>query len=89
MMPLVIAGLAGMWIGGRDAPRTKLQKMRLLGPRTGLQYDAEVVPHLEVVILYAQDGTMAMFQKAEKGFSFLRATGSPETVGLMKQDLEP
>jgi hypothetical protein len=88
MIPLVIAGIAGMFFAGRNAPRTMLQKMTLLGPRTGLVYDAEVVPRLEIAIIYAKDGTMAMFQKGEKGFSFLRAVGNPEVVSLMKQDLE-
>ena len=89
MIPLVIAGLAGMFFAGRNAPRTMLQKMKLLGPRSGLCYDAELVPRLDVVIIYAEDGTMAMFQKAENGFSFLRATGNPQIVELMKKDIEP
>jgi hypothetical protein len=91
MMTHIAAAIAGAVIAGRNAPRTKLQKMQVLGTRTGAVYDVDLVPNMGVVIIHSNDGSSAVFQKnapPKQGFSFLRGTGSPASIAGMKQDLE-
>lgn len=91
MIPYVVAAIAGAFFVNRNAPKTKLQKMKVLGTRTGNTYDVDLVPNLGVVIIHAQDGSSAVFQKnppPRQGFTFLRGTGNPQLVAAMKQDLE-
>jgi hypothetical protein len=90
MFPYVIAGIAGMYVAGRNAPRTKFQKMKCLGPRTGLVYDVELIPLVGIVIVHAVDGTVGVFQQNDKGrFLWLRGHGTPDTAKGMRLDLEP
>lgn len=90
MVPYLIAGVAGMYIAGRNAPKTKLQKLQCFGPRTGAVYDVETIPGLGVVIVHAKNGTVGLFQQNEaKRFTWLRGIGNETTAKGMRLDLEP
>jgi hypothetical protein len=91
MTYLAAAAIAGAYLAQRNAPKTKLQKMQILGPRTGMVYVVDLVPNLGIVIIHAPDGSHAVFQKNQPpkpGFTFVRGVGSGEVVNGMKQDLE-
>jgi hypothetical protein len=90
MIPYLIAGIAGMYVAGRNAPKTKLQQLQCMGPRSGNLYSVEIVPKLGIVLVHAKDGTVGVFQQNEKGlFTWLRGNGSKETAEVMRRDLEP
>lgn len=91
MMTYLAAAIAGAYLAQRNAPKTKMQKMQILGPRTGAIYQIDLVPHLGVVIIHSQDGSFAVFQKNPPpalGFTFIRGTGNGAAVDGMKKDLE-
>ena len=91
MMTYLAAAIAGAYLAHRNAPRTKMQKMQILGPRTGAVYNVDLVPHLGVVIIHAQDGSFAVFQKNPPpalGFVYVRGTGHAASIEGMKKDLE-
>lgn len=91
MIPYVVAAAVGALLVSRNSPKTKLQKMKTMGPRSGLTYDVDLVPGLGVVILHSPDGTArAVFQKnppPKPGFTFVQGAGRPEIIEAMKQDL--
>lgn len=91
MIPYIAAAtIAGMFVAGRNNPKTKFQKMKCLGPRTGAVYDVELVPKVGIVLVHATDGTVGVFQQDDKGrFVWLRGNGVVETAKGMRLDLEP
>jgi len=90
MLVPIAAAVAGMYFAGRNAPKTKFQKMKCLGPRTGAIYDVELVPKVGIVLVHAVDGTVGVFQQNDKGrFMWLRGNGSVDTAKGMRLDLEP
>jgi hypothetical protein len=91
VIPYVIAGVAGMFFAGRNAPKTKLEQLQCMGPRTGNVYSVEIVPKLGVAIVHAKDGTVGVFQQdnATRRFTWLKGHGNPEMAKAMRLDLEP
>jgi hypothetical protein len=88
MLPYVIAGIIGAGLMGRTKSKSTIKKMALLGPRSGITYEAENVDGLGLYIVHAPDGSRGVFVQGEEGFTFSRGMGSPETIAAMRDDLE-
>jgi hypothetical protein len=92
MLPLTVAAaIAGAVIAGRSGPKTRFQKLKCLGPHSGMVYEVDFVPSLGVAIVHALDGTMGLFQQNQPpkgGFSFVRGQGTERVVEAMRRDLE-
>ncbi len=84
---LLIAGV-GAWFAGRSAPRTKVEKGKSYGPKTGVQWDTEWFPELGVLVV-EKNGTKAVFRRAATGLVFERATGDARMVAVIRKDFEP
>lgn len=89
-VPYLIAGAVGALIAGRNSPRAQIQKMKAFGPKTGIVYDVDLVPHLGIVIIHGP-GASGVFQQhapPKMGFMFVRGRGTPEAIEAMKKDIE-
>ena len=88
MFPYVVAGVVGAILMGRTKPKTSFAKLKLLGPHSGLQYEAEDFPDFRVVVLHAPDGSVCSFQKGADGrWSVLKGRGNEQTLQRMIADL--
>ena len=91
MFPLVAAAVVGAVLAHRNGPKTRFQKLRCLGPHSGLVYEVDFVPPLGCAIVHAPDGSSAVFQQnmpPKGGFSFVRGRGTERIVESMKRDLQ-
>jgi hypothetical protein len=92
MLPVTVAAaIIGAVIAGRSGPKTRFQKLKCLGPHSGMVYEVDFVPSLGVAIVHAMDGTSAVFQQNQPpkgGFSFIRGQGVERVVDAMRKDLE-
>lgn len=91
MFPLVAAAVVGAVLAHRNGPKTRFQKLRCLGPHSGLVYEVDFVPTLGCAIVHAPDGSSAVFQQnmpPKGGFSFVRGRGTERIVESMKRDLQ-
>lgn len=88
MLPYLVAGAIGaIWASSRG-PNASYKKARILGPKTGISYEADEFK-AGVVLVKAKDGTTCVFTKKqppEHGFVFQRGEGNPAVIRIIKSD---
>jgi len=88
---LAIAGF-GFVVASKAKPKTTLNKMVVLGPRSGETWDAEVFPDAGLVVVMSRRGdkTVASFTKdaATKRYTFKQSKGLPTLIAMMREDFE-
>lgn len=83
---LLIAGV-GAWLASRGKPQTRVEKNKVYGPKTGVQWDGEWFPELQCLSL-SKNGAKAVFRKTPEGLRFESGSGNPRIVELMRKDIE-
>jgi len=92
IIPVVVAAVAGVFIAGRQAPRTRCERKVVLGPRTGRTYEVEEFPEAGFLVVRAPDA-YGVFQHAapknpgEPRFSWRGGKGPNESLHGMCLDL--
>jgi hypothetical protein len=94
---LAAAALIGAAVAyGFRPTKTKVNKLSLLGPKTGATYQVEDFVDAGFVIIKAADGSTAVFQRAgaspimatgSKGFVWQHGKGRPETLRAIYLDV--
>jgi hypothetical protein len=82
----VIAGLA-WWYGASGRPKTKVEKSKLLGPRSGQTWEAETIPDLGVVIVHGKLSKVA-FRRTPAGMIAAKTAGHPQEIALILKDFD-
>ena len=88
---LALAGF-GFVVASKAKPKTTLNKMVVLGPRSGETWDAEVFPDAGLVVVMSRRGdhTVASFVKDQttKRFVYKQSKGLPLLIAMMREDFE-
>ncbi len=96
---LALAGF-GFVVASKAKPKTTLNKMVVLGPRSGETWDAEVFPDAGLVVVMSRRGdkTVASFVKVPAdpsgsprrtaGYVFKQSKGLPLLIAMMREDFE-
>lgn len=89
---LALAGF-GFVVSAKSKPKTTLNKLTVLGPRSGETWDAELFPDAGLVVVHSRaprQGTVAAFHKdpATKRFVFRQSRGNPTLIAMMRDDFE-
>lgn len=88
---LALAGF-GFVVAAKSKPKTTLNKMVVLGPRSGETWDAEVFPDAGLVVVMSRRGdhSAASFVKnAEtKRYVFKQGKGNATLIAMMREDFE-
>lgn len=86
---LAIAGL-GWLLGNRGKPALRVEKSKSYGVKTGITWDVERYPELEVMVVSAR-GTKAAFRyhSDKGGLTLLKSSGDPRIVTLIQKDFLP
>lgn len=94
MWPYIIAAAVGGAIAWSTQPKTGVRKRLMIGGRTGTEYSSEEFSDVGVLVLHANDGTVASFESIRKHpnstakkYKFLRGLGSKKTMRGMALDL--
>jgi hypothetical protein len=89
---LALAGF-GFVVSAKSKPKTSVNKLTVLGPRSGEMWDAELFPDAGLVVVHSRaprTGTVAAFNKdpQTKRFVFRQGKGSETLLGMMRDDFE-
>ena len=85
---LAIAGL-GWFLGNRGKPALKVEQFKSYGPKTGVTWDVERYPDLEVMVVSAR-GTRVAFRYGTAGTTTpIKSSGDPRIVTLIQKDFLP
>ena len=88
---LALAGF-GFVVAAKSKPKTSLNKMVVLGPRSGETWDAEVFPDAGLVVVMSRRGdkTVASFTKdtATKRYVYKQSKGNATLISMMREDFE-
>lgn len=93
MYTLVASALVGAILATRGRPKTRCIKKSLLGPKTGATYALEDFPDAGFILVIAQDGSRAVFQRRAaspsggEGFAWQHGRGRPETLRAIYTDV--
>ena len=82
----VIAGLAWWW-GASGRPKTKVEKTKLLGPKSGMTWEAETIPDLNVVIVHGKASKVA-FRRTPAGMIAAKSAGHPQEIAIILKDFD-
>lgn len=92
MWMLVGALGLGLVMMGKSKPKTSVNKLAVLGPRSGETWDAELFPDASLVVVHSRrgDGTVASFfrDKETKRMTFRQGRGSATLIAMMREDFE-
>jgi hypothetical protein len=93
MWPLAGLALFGLFVAGKAKPKTAVNKLAVLGPRSGETWDAELFPEAGLVVVHSRaprTGTVAAFNKdpATKRFVFRQGKGNETLLAMMRDDFE-
>jgi hypothetical protein len=88
MIPLILSAVAGMWVAGRNRPATQVRKREIIGPRTGIVYQADDMSGSGVVILTVPgEGKATLLKRSQSpGFVIHMVSGSAKLVSAIKED---
>lgn len=81
----------GLTLAAKSRPKTVLNKLAVLGPRSGETWDAELFADAGLVVVHSRrDSTVAAFHKdsATKRYTFKQGKGSPTLIAMMREDFE-
>lgn len=89
---LALAGF-GFIVASKAKPKTTLNRMVVLGPRSGETWDAEVFPDAGLVVVMSRrqgDKTVASFSRdtTTKRYVFKQGKGSATLIAMMRDDFE-
>lgn len=83
---LVIGAIGALWANSR-APSTKVEKSKAYGPKTGIQWDTELLPELGVLVVH-KAGARVVFERRPEGLKAVKAGGDPKIVALIRKDFD-
>ena len=92
MLPYLAAALVGGILVQRRRPAVSHEKKTALGPRSGVTYKIDDFSTAGLVLVQAPDGSVASFARAippKSGFEFIRGTGNPKVLDIIKKDFLP
>jgi hypothetical protein len=92
MLPYLAAMVVGGILVQRRRPSVSHVKKTALGPRSGITYLVDDFASAGLVLVKAPDGSVASFARQtppQKGFEFVRGTGNPRVIDLIKKDFLP
>ena len=85
---LVLIGI-GALIASSRAPRAQCRKLTVLGPRSGLSYQAEHYPESGFVIAFGPGEARVTFEKQNDGsYRYVRGIGRADVISLIRSDFE-
>lgn len=87
---LALAGF-GFVVASKAKPKTAMQKLTVLGPRSGETWDAEWFADAGLVVVHSKrDKTLATFNKNKetKRFVFSQGKGNQNLIAMMREDFE-
>jgi hypothetical protein len=91
MWPWLLAAV-GLTLAAKGRTKTVVNKLAILGPRSGETWDAELFPQASMVVVHSRrgDGAVASFIKdpVTKRFTFKEGRGSSALVAMMRDDFE-
>lgn len=87
-----LLAVVGLSLAAKSRPKTALNKLSVLGPRSGEVWDAELFADAGLVVVHSRRGdqTVAAFTKdpATKRFVFKQGKGSATLIAMMREDFE-
>lgn len=87
MWTYLIAGVVGALYATRKKPVTKVIKHECFGSRSGTKYLVEEIPETGVVVVRANDGSVAVMRRTvANSFALDRGRGNPNTIRLIESD---
>lgn len=90
MIKTAIGGaLVGALLMSRVVPKTKCEKKKLLGPKSGATYSVEDFVDTGFVVVKAEDGAMGIFSKKKDGpgYDWHQGRGRPSTLAQIYEDM--
>lgn len=86
----VVAAVVGALVMGSTKPRTKYDKTRSIGSRSGIDYEVEDFKGAGFVVVRAPDGSEGVFSRrqGQAGFDWSRGRGNGATLKLMRADFD-
>jgi hypothetical protein len=85
MIPYLVAGVIGAYLANRRAPASKVNKLKCIGPVTGLTYEVEELPEADSIIVRI-NRTCVSLRKTKDGYRLLKATGDTTDIQSIRQD---
>ena len=92
MLPYLAAMVVGGILVQRRRPSVAHSKKTAIGPRSGITYQVDDFTSAGMVLVKAPDGTVVSFARMtppKTGFEFVRGTGNPRVIELVKKDFLP
>ncbi len=85
----------GLTLAAKSRTKTSVNKLAVLGPRSGETWDAELFPDAGLVVVHSRrgDGAVAAFTKnpdanSKQKYVFKQGRGSPTLIAMMRDDFE-
>jgi hypothetical protein len=88
MIPYLIAGCVGALLVNNTKPKTRVNKLKCIGPRTGTLYLVEELPQAGLLIVHYAGATGTFERRGTTGLHIIRGLGHPAALKLMKKDFE-
>jgi len=85
MIPYLVAGIVGAYLANRRTPAAKVNKMKCIGPVTGLTYEVEEFPEANSIIVRLNRSCVSLC-KTSDGFRLLKADGDSTDIQSIKKD---
>lgn len=74
---------------GKTKPTTRFRKYSVVGPKTGLTYEAEDIPEAGVLVVRGPGASAAFLRKEGGGFVFYNGAGNPDVMRRIVMDVAP
>ncbi len=91
-----LLAVVGLTLAAKGRPKTSLNKLAVLGPRSGETWDAELFPDAGLVVVHSRrDQTVAAFTKVvptpapgAPRYAYKQGKGSATIIAMMREDFE-
>lgn len=93
MYKFAAAALVGAALVYGVRPKTRVKKLKIIGPKTGATYQVEEFPEAGFMLVKAADGSVAVFQRKAAspgggaGFAWQHGKGRSETLRAIYRDV--